>query len=268
MGSDTKNTSARARLVTDLAPARWLEQGIGELEMPKVFEAYARVLHPALDQSEQYVQWAKVADWAGRDLHARSDFAEISTPGPQGGTGDRPWDEPSEPGSFPLDLLPHLCEVLAGHTKTPGRCWFCLWDGFGWLNDEDEDQSSSVVFAASAGDEPSSSPDAAPDAQADADPDRLRLTFEGRLQDAPLIHLPTRDYYLLTGPLEAAYGLGAATESYFFFPQSPNLFWPDDRAWCVATDIDRDSTYVGGSAELIRELVADERLEAFAIEAD
>ncbi|KAB2349479.1 hypothetical protein [Actinomadura rudentiformis] len=256
MGSDTKNTSARARLVTDLAPARWLEQGVGEWEMPEVFEAYARVLHPALDQSERYVQWAEVAEWAGRDLHARSDFEEISAPGPEGGTGARPWEEPPNAGSFPLDVLPQLGEVLARHTKTPERCWFCLWDGFGWLDDED-DQTSSIVVAASEGDEPAPGPDQ----------DRLRLTFEGRLRDAPLIHLPTRDYYLLTGPLEAAYGLGAATESYFFFPQSPNLFWPDDRAWCVATDIDLDSTYVGGSAELIRELVAGERLEAFTIEA-
>ncbi|MFP3965978.1 hypothetical protein SMC26_26970 [Actinomadura fulvescens] len=250
------DTSARARLVTDLTPARWLEQGIGELEMPEVFDAYARVVHPALDESEQPVRWAGVAEWAGRELHARSYFEEISKPVRGGGTGPRPWDEPPENGSFPMELLPHLCEVLAAHTTTSERCWFCLWDGFGWLNDEDA--GSSVVSIASEEGDPVQVP--APD------PDPLRVTFEGDLRSAPLIQVPTRDYYVLTGPLEAARTLGAATRSHFFFPQSPNLFWPDDRAWCVATDIDLDWTYVGGSAELIRTLVADSRWEAFPIE--
>jgi hypothetical protein len=48
-----------------------------------------------------------------------------------------------------------------------------------------------------------------------------------------------------------------------FDPQSPNLFWPADKAWCVATEIDLDSTYVGGSAALIAAILSDERLEAF-----
>ena len=34
--------------------------------------------------------------------------------------------------------------------------------------------------------------------------------------------------------------------------QSANLWWPADRAWCVVTDIDLMSTYVGGSARVHR----------------
>ena len=37
--------------------------------------------------------------------------------------------------------------------------------------------------------------------------------------------------------------------------QSANLWWPADRAWCVVTDIDLTSTYVGGSAACIAELL-------------
>ncbi|MBF6301547.1 hypothetical protein IU459_29005 [Nocardia amamiensis] len=70
---------------------------------------------------------------------------------------------------------------------------------------------------------------------------------------------------MLTGPLEGAQDLGGASEEYFFFPQSPNIFWPDDRAWCVATDIDLDWTYVGGSEELVRSIVAEPRFEAFRL---
>jgi hypothetical protein len=48
-----------------------------------------------------------------------------------------------------------------------------------------------------------------------------------------------------------------------FEPQSPSLFWPEDRAWCVATEIDLDSTYVGGSPQLIEALLNDPRFEAW-----
>ena len=43
---------------------------------------------------------------------------------------------------------------------------------------------------------------------------------------------------------------------------SPNLWWPDDRAWCVATEIDLAWTYVGGPAALISDALANPGLEA------
>lgn len=46
------------------------------------------------------------------------------------------------------------------------------------------------------------------------------------------------------------------------FEQSANLWWPADRAWCVVTDIDLRSTYVGGSAACIAELLASDGIEA------
>jgi hypothetical protein len=51
----------------------------------------------------------------------------------------------------------------------------------------------------------------------------------------------------------------------FPFDQSPNLWWPEDRAWFVATEIDFDSTFVGGDDPLIAVLVTDRRLEALPI---
>jgi hypothetical protein len=44
--------------------------------------------------------------------------------------------------------------------------------------------------------------------------------------------------------------------------QSANLWWPADRAWCVVTDIDLMSTYVGGSAACIAELLGTPGLES------
>jgi hypothetical protein len=48
----------------------------------------------------------------------------------------------------------------------------------------------------------------------------------------------------------------------------PNLWWPDDRSWCVASEIDFPYTYVGGSQELIEEILADPSLEALPAALD
>lgn len=37
-------------------------------------------------------------------------------------------------------------------------------------------------------------------------------------------------------------------------PLTPSLWWPDDRTWCVATEIDFRWTYVGGSQVCINEI--------------
>ncbi len=75
----------------------------------------------------------------------------------------------------------------------------------------------------------------------------------------PLIAMPQRNMALLRGPLRAA---GTAF-SRMRWPESPSLWWPDDRSWCVATDIDLMSTYVGGSMPCIEALLGDRRLEAY-----
>jgi len=47
--------------------------------------------------------------------------------------------------------------------------------------------------------------------------------------------------------------------------QSPNLWWPRDHAWCVASEIDFCSTYLGGSRALVERVLADESLEAIPV---
>jgi hypothetical protein len=42
-------------------------------------------------------------------------------------------DDPPD-GNLPAELLRILCATLADHTSTPSSCWFCLWDGYGWLH--------------------------------------------------------------------------------------------------------------------------------------
>jgi hypothetical protein len=50
-----------------------------------------------------------------------------------------------------------------------------------------------------------------------------------------------------------------------FWPQSASLIWPRHESWCIATEIDFDSTLVACSEEVAAALLADERLEAFEV---
>lgn len=74
----------------------------------------------------------------------------------------------------------------------------------------------------------------------------------GVLASIPTFSLPHRNYYLVTGQVAALSGMR--------YPglhdawRNPDLVWPDDRSWFVATDVDIWSLYVGGRASFIREL--------------
>jgi len=74
---------------------------------------------------------------------------------------------------------------------------------------------------------------------------------------APDALLLGREYRLLRGPVELA-ATNLAPEP---AEQSANIWWPADRAWCVVTDIDLMSTYVGGSTACIEGLLAAADLE-------
>jgi hypothetical protein len=138
-----------------------------------------------------------------------------------------------------------LCATLAEHTSTPRSCWFCLWDGYGWLHG-----SPSVAIMGSHGSIP------------------VPPAFPAEVLGGPRVRLPGRDYLLLAGSLAAAPQLGWADPYGFFFPQSPNLFWPQDQAWCVASEIDMLCTLVAGSDALAGALVGDPRLEAWRAQPD
>lgn len=49
-------------------------------------------------------------------------------------------------------------------------------------------------------------------------------------------------------------------------PTSPSLIWPADRSWFLASEIDFDSTLVGGTKDLADAILASEELEAWPID--
>ncbi|MDK3255656.1 hypothetical protein [Blastococcus capsensis] len=87
----------------------------------------------------------------------------------------------------------------------------------------------------------------------------------GELRTAPRLSLPRgRDVVLVRGRVTDAVRNLAPEPS----EQSANLWWPADRAWCVATDIDLMSTHVAGSAACIAELLATPGLEVVPASPD
>ncbi len=73
-------------------------------------------------------------------------------------------------------------------------------------------------------------------------------------------HLDTqqRGHFLLRGPLTGV--LRSIAVSSFDRPVA-GLWWPADRAWFVATEIDFEWTFVAGETALVDQLLTDDRLE-------
>jgi hypothetical protein len=202
--------------------------------IPPGFQSYARVLHPAyyaMAKGTRKVRWREIADWSGVPLYPDSQFHSIAlAPGQR--TGPAPWNSQGpERGSLNGGDAEALVELLAAHTSTPFNCLFCMWDGWGW---------DTAMSAALPGEVPLPIPDPVP----------------AEVRQGPRVRLPHRDYLLYTGSIEAALAF-AGTPG-----QTPNLWWPADRAWCVASEVDLRWSYVGGSAALIEELLADPAVEA------
>jgi hypothetical protein len=231
---------------TDVTPAAWIAdrlhpfiKDVGSV-IPEGYEAYARIFHPVTVREGVRERWTAIAKRNGRIAHPEMQFHMINRPvGEPAPTGYEPGDGPSW-GSLPLQERLALVDVLRHGTRTLDRCWFCVWEGWGDVD----------AYGVSA-----------------------------------RVVLPHRDYLLATGPLELAIssfarsweetppselivlrksGSRSASRASELRPldRSANLWWPDDRAWFVATEIDYAWTYVGGPAELIERVLADDRLEA------
>lgn len=75
----------------------------------------------------------------------------------------------------------------------------------------------------------------------------------------------SRNMVVLHGPITAAEARFGAAPHHSGGGYSANLWWPNDHTWCVATDIDHKSTYVGGNSACIDAILTDPRLEAFPV---
>lgn len=204
-----------------IAPAlRPFAEGVGSF-VPPVFEAYARVLHPAAGPYGQPIRWAEVAAWSGGAIHALVQWVPMARPR-QPASSAQPFLAAPADGRLAPDTLAELCDLLASHTAAPERCYFGVWEGYGWVG-------PGARFAAH-------------------------------------LDLPERTQHMFRGSLSRVQEIGSQVGG-FFRQESPSLMFPADRSWFVATEVDFDSTYLGGSQELVDAVVADQRLEAWPVSA-
>ena len=232
---------------TDTSEGAWLADRLPGLlgtvasVVPRGFDAYARILHPVeMSAGGQPLTWVAVCERTGRIPHARMQWTAIA-----GGLDDGD----GRVGSLAPPALSALLGVLA--PVTGGQdCFHALWEGWGWVD-------GSGVLAVSVCDDGRVEPAPQPP------PGVLPEVWE-----LPRLRLPGRDYLLFRGPLRAAANMGWHAGPGDFQPQSPSLLWPADRSWCVGTEIDFDSTLVGGSAGLIGAVLAASGLEAWPVEPD
>jgi hypothetical protein len=249
------------RVSDDVAAAAWiasrLEGRFGAVTrtVPSGFAAYARICHPATDRAGRLTTWPEVATRTGRQAHPLMQWhALVGSADPLNVTGSLwPGDDPQR-GNLVPEVLARLFDVLADHTATPERCFFCLWEGWGWIRSSPI--GPAVARASRTGDAPGSYDDP------------IAPAFSAEDLSQPRVHHPGRDYLLLAGPLPAALEIGHWHTAEWFEPQSPNLFWPADRAWCVASEIDFDSTLIGGTTELVNAILQTPELDAWPVQPD
>jgi hypothetical protein len=216
--------------------------------VPAGFEAYARVLHPAEtpDNGGRLVRWADVAAWSGMPLRRDAQFHSIALP-PTAPGGPPPYgSQGPQEGSLYVPDAEVLAAIVRDWTATPEDCWFCVWDGFGW------DTGSTFTFTETG--RPS---------EIIEEPGRDPVP--GPVREGPRVRLPHRNYFLYRGPAEAVATLARLDGTW---GQCPNIWWPADRAWCVASEIDLQWTYIGGPRGLIDAILADGRVEALPAAPD
>lgn len=251
--------------VADVSVGGWLEPrmcGFGGRVCSVVptdgFDAVVRVLHPAADRDSP-VSWAEVCRRLGRTPHPlmqwrsvagvrQHDVVEGRWPRRRRyTTSTSEWAglEPDE-GNLPAPVLADLLEVLAGFTDAGVDCYHALWEGWGWLD------GRGVRYLVAEGSPPAPHPPPA---------------LPEDVLAGPRLVLPERAYLLFRGLLEASRRMGDDLGGRFR-PQSPNLLWPEDRSWCVATEIDLDSTLVAGPQALVDAVLAHPGLEAWPVGPD
>lgn len=259
--------------------------------VPRGFECYARILHPVeACRGEETAEWtwAELARRTGRVMHPLVQSRRFF--------GGRTYDLAFEDGwspSLPAEgfLAPELLARLSGHlgvaTTTPEDVVVGIWDGWGEVNGS---STPMLVWAPEDGDLPwwqrwvgrllrplalaRMRRRRRAEREASVDPAIALAVHRTDGHAGPLLlHLPHREYLLLTTTLselsdpEWPRSARIGWQRSFSGPM-PALIWPDDQAWCVATEIDFDSTLVGGSRRLVDSILADPGLETFEVGPD
>ncbi len=243
--------------VEDLSASVWVQEALKDRPaghfrvrdlIPPVFGAYARILHRPRRPTDLLIS---TGTWGER-------AAEVGVRlGP-----DTRWEDLEGPGSdtwslWPGELMGPEVGSLAGnlgeHTSGADACCFGLWSGWGELG------GTSALYMVGG-----SLTRRLETWRARAEERRTnrRIQRERRRLPSFSVHGGSRWYLLFQGRIADAELFWPA------FGHCPTIWWPEDRAWFVHTEIDGTSTYVGGSRSMIDRLVGEQILESFEVGPD
>ena len=245
--------------------------------VPSGYPAYARIFHPGEAQllswrgshpvsEEQVLRWSGLAKLRGTTAHPLMQWPALLAGHRNPGYGEPGWQyhEPRQ-GSLPQEELAAISRVLAKHS--PGtEITAGLWEGYAWIHGGDAVATLELSSWSRGGDQSAADPDLESGPEFQPPPTPAVLPFEVRT--GPKLELPDRAYFLFAGALSLFEDRLWQVRSGWDGDGTPNLLWPTDRSWCLASEIDFDSTIVGGSADLIRDLLACPEIEALPVPAD
>jgi len=270
--------------------------------VPRGFEMYARIFHPierdrprhtktwlgvdeatfsdntedandaddADDLETEPASWTQAAASFGTTMHAEAQYARLvrsdygETHGVIAPDGWRYGD--TREGSLDPATFAFASGVLARHTSTPGTGIAAVWEGWGLFDvarasrySVDTETSRDGVLPKLAGRVPKKSVRSRSE-DMETGPRFELLAETGR--SYVLFQAGAQDFADPSWPRHAPW----VREDFWY--QSPNLLWPEDHAWVLASEIDFDSTLIAGTTALISELVRTPGLEVLPIRAD
>lgn len=295
--------------IAPLLSADWSADHSMHMVIPRGYEAYARIFHPASKREipggivpspdemvrlppaqqdqilSQFVDtaviWDEVASAFGTTMHPLAQWHAITR-------ADSPYVDHAlvdgveyrgpDQGFLDAALLAALVQVALEHTNTPNAGFAAVWEGWGdlvgsmreigqgWASFSDEPATHHDDFLAAIHKNPFENPYG------------KQTWHEGIVSDeisrGERLRLPGRDYVLFAA--DTAEFARPTWQDHVMWrnsqiPQAthgPALLWPTDRAFVIASEIDFDSTLIGGSEALIDAVVADPRLEALRLPAE
>ncbi|QZQ56761.1 hypothetical protein KZI27_08135 [Curtobacterium sp. TC1] len=279
-------------LITDVSRGAWLLARAGAFAtvggtVGTGFEAAARILHPvSADREDRSIEdewgdhpnvesavwpWAEVAARTGKTMHPLVQWRSLTgRPNESDLVFEDGWRvDPPEEGSFEPILLAALTEHLAEATSTPDDLVAAVWGGWAELSG-----GSTLAVGWQGPDEPT----------AEEIESMQRYVVERRAahhdeQAAVRAALaverfdwPHRECLLLSMTLpqlaDPTWLDRARIGTVADLHHTPQMLWPEDHSWVLASEIDWDSTIVAGSRALVDAVLADDRFEAFPVDED
>lgn len=178
--------------------------------VPTGFDRYLRIFHPLSVRDGADSSWRSCCLRQGKIWHPLMQWNSIS--------GTEQDEAAPYIGALTETAWVSLAEALARRWSEPVPVTVGLWEGYGQI--------------------------AAP---GDAEDRGWRTDFGTDVRSGPMLDLPGRRYALFTGVLGTMEQPDWRRRSgwAFVWDETVNLAWPEDHRWCVASEIDFDSTLVG-----------------------